>query len=281
MGPYFNVEFFGGHHQFSRKLYHQIFDTCGVAALKSGQGISGACQALLGEMNEQVGGYYSYALYDECTYSNPFTLSHRRLNRFGAAPGYTLWAGERGALNDYACGVSGSLFKWVDLAAVRAALHVPGDSNWFCADNGVGFVYKTTEKNLMPFYRDVMEGKHADKGLRVLVYNGDTDPSINSLAAENWTSALGFTVTEPWRAWTIDGCRQMGGYVTEYERFQFLTVRGAGHMVPEYKPLAAISFLSTWLEGEEYPRFNASCTSPPPTSLSSHKSLQGASDIVQ
>jgi hypothetical protein len=34
----------------------------------------------------------------------------------------------------------------------------------------------------MPFYLQVLEGKYAPLGLRVLVYNGDTDPSINSLA---------------------------------------------------------------------------------------------------
>ena len=90
---------------------------------------------------------------------------------------------ETGGLNDYACGVGAALFKWVQLLEVRAALNVPADSNWFCADNGVGFVYNITEKNLMPFYIEVLEGKHAHLGLRVLVYNGDTDPSINSLAA--------------------------------------------------------------------------------------------------
>ena len=32
----------------------------------------------------------------------------------------------------------------------------------------------------------------------------------------------------------------MGGYATRYANdFDFLTIRGAGHMVPEYKPEAA------------------------------------------
>ena len=38
--------------------------------------------------------------------------------------------GVKGALNDYTCGTAGALFKWVDLPEVRAALHVPVDSNW-------------------------------------------------------------------------------------------------------------------------------------------------------
>ena len=64
----------------------------------------------------------------------------------------------------------------------------------------------------------------------------DTDPAINSFAAQNWTSHLGFKEIESWRPWTVDGCRRMGGYITRYEgNFDFLTIRGAGHMVSRMK----------------------------------------------
>ena len=75
--------------------------------------------------------------------------------------------------------------------------------------------------------------------LKVLVYNGDTDPAITSFATQNWTSHLGFDEVQHWRPWTIDHCQQMGGYVTRYEgNFDFLTIRGAGHMVvsPSFRP---------------------------------------------
>ena len=49
-------------------------------------------------------------------------------------------------------------------------------------------VYKLTEKNLAPFYQKVA----AETRLRVLVYNGDTDPSINSFLAQNWSVDLLF-----------------------------------------------------------------------------------------
>ena len=54
------------------------------------------------------------------------------------------------------------------------------------------------------------------------------------LGSEEWTSGLGLNESEPWRPWTIDGKQQMGGYVTRYEAkgsLDFLTIRGAGHMV--------------------------------------------------
>ena len=50
--------------------------------------------------------------------------------------------------------------------------------------------------------------------------------------SQNWTVALGLTETEAWRPWTLDSCQRMGGYVTRYEGdFDFLTIRGSGHMV--------------------------------------------------
>jgi carboxypeptidase C (cathepsin A) len=47
----------------------------------------------------------------------------------------------------------------------------------------------------------------------------------------------------------------MGGFVTRYEGdFDYLTIRGSGHMVPQYKPKAALAFLNAWLANEDYPR---------------------------
>ena len=72
--------------------------------------------------------------------------------------------------------------------AVKRALHVPDDAFFFQCDNGEGFNYHGNTKALMPFYRHVIE----NTSLRVLVYNGDTDPGLNSFYAQNWTSALGY-----------------------------------------------------------------------------------------
>ena len=53
----------------------------------------------------------------------------------------------------------------------------------------------------------------------------------------------------------------MGGYVTRYEGdFDFLTIRGSGHMVPEYKPEAAFEFMGKWINNKAWLSYNASCT---------------------
>lgn len=115
------------------------------------------------------------------------------------------------------------MFEWIETAAVRAALHVSPKAVFFSGDNGEGFTYNLTERNLMPFYSHL--ATHTP--LRVLVYNGDTDPGLNSFAAENWTSALELEEAEAWRPWTVDGRSYVGGYVTRYAG-QVINVSSAG-----------------------------------------------------
>ena len=167
--------------------------------------------------------------------------------RQGAAARRTARLG--GAVNDYVCGGPVVQVEYLNLTSVKRALHVPADAFFFQCDNGVGFNYKGNTKALMPFYRHVIE----NTTLRVLVYNGDTDPGLNSFYAQNWTAALGYAERQPWRPWTLDARQRMGGYVTRYENdFDFVTIRGAGHMVPEYKSAASLEFVSRWLLNEDF-----------------------------
>jgi carboxypeptidase C (cathepsin A) len=55
----------------------------------------------------------------------------------------------------------------------------------------------------------------------------------------------------------------MGGYVTQYEGdFSFLTIRGSGHMVPQFKPEAALEFMGRFIHNEEWQTYDAACTAP-------------------
>jgi hypothetical protein len=45
-------------------------------------------------------------------------------------------------------------------------------------------------------------------------------------------------------------CKQVGGFVTEWEGLTFATVHGAGHMVPATRPMFALEVLKNFLGGE-------------------------------
>jgi hypothetical protein len=197
--------FLAGHGQIPMKTLSKVMKACHVIPTNLHFAQTHACDEALAQMRKQAGGYFEYSLYDDCTYRNGMM---------------------RGALNDYPCGGGVVMEQYLHRKDVKRALHVQ-NAEFFSVDNAEGdFDYTPTEKDLTGFYKEI-NGK-----LRVLIYNGDADPAINSFAAENWTSSLGFEETQEWRPWTSDGCRQMGGYVTRYAGdFDYLTIRGAGHMV--------------------------------------------------
>jgi serine carboxypeptidase-like clade 1 len=319
-GEYYAYLFLYGHGQMSNQLWEDLLDQCGKPHLQYSQQYaphdSDACAAAKAKVSQQVGGYFEYNLYDECTYENGRRLKEEEaswskagessagihnpqgvqqarkvLQRQSVAP----TAFERqhfadilarhehsqhlkleGAVNDYTCGEGVAQDVWTAQPAVRRALNVLEDSNFFSGDNGAGMNYTLTEPNLLPFYKQAI----VNEGLKVMVYNGDTDPGLNSFAAQNWTRAIGLEETEEWRPWTTDSCRQMGGYVTSYEHdFTFVTIRGSGHMVPHYKPMAGFAMISNYLgaDGSNHkksaaadgvstasslPRYDGKCTAP-------------------
>jgi hypothetical protein len=258
MGPWWSVIFFYGHGQFSNVLFDSIVDVCTVPGLKTGDYPDpDACTPLLSQMYTEIGGYYDYNLYDDCIYDDDI----RRRQLSSSSTSTPSWIPNDGAaLNDYVCGGGNAQNIWAAAPQVIEALNIPSDAFFFTADNGDGMVYNLTETNLMPFYIDVANN-YPD--VRVLVYNGDTDPGINSFISQNWTVSLGLSETESWRPWTLDGCLRMGGYVTRYKGdFNFLTIRGSGHMVPQFKPEAAFEFMGRFISNEEWQTYDSSCTAP-------------------
>eukprot|EP00428_Durinskia_dybowskii_P022713 CAMPEP_0170205492 /NCGR_PEP_ID=MMETSP0116_2-20130129/2290_1 /TAXON_ID=400756 /ORGANISM="Durinskia baltica, Strain CSIRO CS-38" /LENGTH=512 /DNA_ID=CAMNT_0010455883 /DNA_START=43 /DNA_END=1577 /DNA_ORIENTATION=+ len=264
-GPFFEVAFFHGHGQFSDKTYNEIMHTCTREELMSGQ-TSPACKAVLDRMDKEKGYSFDYNLYDECY---DFSLRTRRWDqdrKYWGPPSPPRGGARRvdGVVGDPGewhmdgtpCGGLSVLPKWLATPGVRSALHVPDSARYFQSDNGVGFTYNFTEPSLATWY-----ASEAARRIRILVYNGDADPGLNSFYAQTWISSLGIPEAESWRPWTRDGQVKMGGYVTRYAGgFDFVTIRGAGHMVPEYKPEAAYVMMSAFLRGAEYPRYQPNAT---------------------
>ena len=255
---YWHLWFMAGHHQIPLSDFRMVMKACahsdqpGFLTTPNSKD-DDICRAVVAKMRTEIGGFFEYALYDECTYENGLKWK-KTLGLLDSVDESTL----HGALNDYPCGAGPVLEEYLKLGpVVFDAFHVR--STFFEVDNAGGdFDYTPTEPDLQPFYKEM------NSKLKILVYNGDTDPAITSFATQNWTSHLGFdeTIGGHWQPWTIDGCQRMGGYVERYEgMFDFLTIRGAGHMVPTYKPAASFAFLKAWLRDEDYPLFDdTNCT---------------------
>ena len=112
---------------------------------------------------------------------------------------------------------------------------------------------------------------------RILVFNGDTDPDVQYRGTEAAIDSLGLGLAPggAWRPWFYvnNGTSslllenkqpywgellsskalaspQLGGYVKNYaQNVTFLTVHTSGHMVPQFKPMAALQLFARALKG--------------------------------
>lgn len=141
---------------------------------------------------------------------------------------------------------------YLSRADVQEAIHARRVETWsdcgiLNTGNGTAdreFTYDFNYESRIPYYRDWV----AQGGLDILVYSGDADYILNHMSTENWLSALDLPVKKDFVSWTgSDG--QVAGYLTEFEGLRFVTVKGAGHMVPKDRPGHALDLFQAFLAG--------------------------------
>ncbi|XP_047049506.1 serine carboxypeptidase 1-like [Lolium rigidum] len=123
--------------------------------------------------------------------------------------------------------------------AVQSAFHARTTEWAGCAD----LDWNDSPMSMLPTIKFLIEHK-----LPVWIFSGDFD-YVCSLPGTRYTiQDLGLPVTTSWRPWTAK--EEVGGYVQQYSGgFTFLSVRGAGHMVPSFQPERALTMLSYFLQG--------------------------------
>ncbi|CAI0559702.1 unnamed protein product [Linum tenue] len=135
--------------------------------------------------------------------------------------------------------------EWLNNEAVRAAINaepknVSGD--WELCTNRIRFSHDAG--SMMKYHRNLTM-----KGYRALIFSGDHDMCVPFTGSEAWTRAMGYKIVDKWRPWISNG--EVAGYTQGYENnLTFLTIKGAGHTVPEYKPTEALNFYSRFLAGK-------------------------------
>ncbi|XP_058102547.1 serine carboxypeptidase 1-like [Magnolia sinica] len=133
---------------------------------------------------------------------------------------------------------------WLNDDTVRTAIHAQQKNvigSWeLCTDN---IVFHHDAGSMIKYHKNLTA-----KGYRALVFSGDHDMCVPYTGSEAWTRSMGYQIIDEWRPWYFNG--QVSGYTQGYEHnLTFLTIKGAGHTVPEYKPREALTFYSRWLAG--------------------------------
>jgi len=299
-GPFWDVEFFHGHSQMSEALYRRIMSGgCSDDELKGKLApapLSAQCAALIDEMQQEVGFFYAYNLYEACPYDVPSSSRRmlggsatvRRPKRttvaldatgrvHGPPENYNPTPGDGDSGLGAPC-LGSAMDDYFSHNITKAALGIPLDNNFIVLDNGIGFNYTTDSSFVGQVYaRAIRAGK------RVLVYEGDSDACGLQTApiedvwvpffgngtglADEWTPVgplttadskpVGLPMTQPWRPFGLvpAGRKVQGGFSMQWNGGQvsFVSIRGAGHLAPLYRPAASFTMMQSFQTGQPMP----------------------------
>ena len=131
---------------------------------------------------------------------------------------------------------------------VKNALHVNTKITWDLCSTSVNQNYKIQEKGSIWAYPTIIKS-----GVRVLIYNGDTDMSVPFNGNQAWIKSLKLELVKPWKQWrAFNDMDIVAGYYVKYKGLTFCTVKGTGHMVPQWKPKEAYYMFSKFLNDEDF-----------------------------
>ncbi|KAF1868475.1 hypothetical protein Lal_00008282 [Lupinus albus] len=133
---------------------------------------------------------------------------------------------------------------WLNNAEVRKAIHTVKESvvsSWDLCTDRISFNHDAG--SMIKFHKNL-----TSRGYRALIYSGDHDMCVPFTGSQAWTRSIGYKIVDEWRPWTSNG--QVAGFTQGYDKnLTFLTIKGAGHTVPEYKPREALDFYKRFLAG--------------------------------
>nr|XP_002732440.1 PREDICTED: lysosomal protective protein-like [Saccoglossus kowalevskii] len=211
------------------------------------------CQLALHQVNHFVfdAGLNEYALYMDCAggipphyyryrndMKNVFSFYHFELPKWKphkVMSTYNLAETPR-------CANVSALISYLNQASVRKSLHVPSKVQaWDVCSTEVENGYTSTYDTMYDQYKALLQ-KY--KGL---VYNGDTDMACNFLGSQWFVDSLNLKETQERQAWVHK--KQVAGFYHKYKNLTFVTVKGAGHLVPQWKPGPAYQMITNFLTG--------------------------------
>jgi cathepsin A (carboxypeptidase C) len=231
--------------------YHMLFDTALWvqlnAACPDGNFHSPATQECKTAVAAAMGSVYNsginfYGIYSSC-HVNPSNgvadaMSHA-FTQNGALHASLAPLGE-----DVPCINSTAGTNYLNRPDVRAAIHVENSPNSWAICEPLN--YNRTVQDVRSIWADLIN----TEGLRGMLYFGDTDFACSALHGEMAVDSLGWDQTTPRREWHVQD--QVAGFVQTYKDgdFSFVTVRGAGHMVPQWRPPQALHMIQAFLAGQ-------------------------------
>ncbi|CAA2966433.1 serine carboxypeptidase-like 18 [Olea europaea subsp. europaea] len=137
-------------------------------------------------------------------------------------------------------------YVWANDPTVQEALHIRKGTILGWARCNHSLSYEWNVQSVVQFHKLLSE-----KGYQALVYSGDLDMIVPYISTLKWIRSLNMTLEDNWRPWVVNG--QVAGYTEKYKNksndfyITFVTVKGAGHLAPEFKHKECLAMLDRWL----------------------------------
>ena len=148
---------------------------------------------------------------------------------------------------DPPCTQSEAPTKYFNRADIKNALHVNSTIEWAMCSDSVFNNYIRSDEASLYLYPKLIKA-----GLKILIFSGDTDMAVPYNGNMNWIDSLQLGVVKPWTKWRAYGDQTtIAGYRVVYNGLTFVTVKGTGHMVPQWKPKEAFYMMEKYFKDED------------------------------
>eukprot|EP00928_Gymnodinium_smaydae_P083175 TRINITY_DN66423_c0_g1_i1.p1 TRINITY_DN66423_c0_g1~~TRINITY_DN66423_c0_g1_i1.p1 ORF type:complete len:518 (-),score=31.33 TRINITY_DN66423_c0_g1_i1:218-1771(-) len=147
-------------------------------------------------------------------------------------------------------GDPGRLHDFLNRRDVQDALHIqhaPLGGEWIDCTSDPRWNYNISNVNILKTYYEPLFAALPPSKFSVLIFSGDEDiATVPHATTQRCLAELPpMNQTQAWTPYRHNGI--VIGYWEAYERYTFATVKGAGHTVAQYQPLAGYQLFSRWL----------------------------------
>ncbi|EYC11833.1 hypothetical protein Y032_0049g1801 [Ancylostoma ceylanicum] len=241
-----SIRFAYGHGIIDEKTWNTLerdcckgcIDTCDFTQ------VTGHCATMVEDIFQFLwaGGLNPYDLYRDCD-PNPAINGERMTHMLkGVAAGFkhvekeqkkgdilSFLRANQPLYGDVPCLNDTDVITYMNDHNVRKALNIPFNlPKWDICSTRVTETYQKQYGDMAPFIKKIVGAN-----VRVLLYYGDTDMACNFMMGQQFSDQLGFKRILGKTPWKFD--RQIAGFKTMFKGLTFLTVRGAGHMAPQWR----------------------------------------------
>ena len=127
-------------------------------------------------------------------------------------------------------------------ADVLAALHAESHPNPKWPGDRPGWKYGDEKEDVALLFPDFFANASEWK---IAVVSGTADAAVPFVGTQRWLECLGRPVKTDWKDWFLNS--DVAGAIKQFDRIDFVTVKGCGHTIPTYCPEAGFAILDNWL----------------------------------